>query len=115
MYRGTPDSPYGISKRVLHDYLAFYRNAHALDWTVLALGNVYGPRQDPHGEAGVVAIFLGAMLEGREPVVYGNGNQTRDFVYVRDVADAFVRAITAGSGRVYNVGTGKETSILDLW
>ena len=72
-YRGTPDSPYGISKKVLHDYLAFYRKAHGIDFTVLALANVYGPRQDPTGEAGVVAIFLGAMLTGKQPVIFGDG------------------------------------------
>ena len=114
-YRGTPESPYGISKRVLHDYLAFYKQAYGLDWTVLALGNVYGPRQDPHGEAGVVSIFLGAMLAGRQPVIYGDGTQTRDFVYAGDVADAFMRAIKKGSGTVFNIGTGTETTVLELW
>ncbi len=114
-YRGTPESPYGISKRVLHDYLEFYRKTHDLDWTVLALANVYGPRQDPFGEAGVVSIFLGAMLEGREPVIYGDGKQSRDFVYVGDVADAFARAIGEGSGTVFNIGTATETTVLELW
>jgi UDP-glucose 4-epimerase len=114
-YRGTPESPYGISKKVLHDYLAFYRAAHGLDWTVLALANVYGPRQDPLGEAGVVSIFLGAMLDGRQPVIYGDGTQTRDFVYAGDVADAFLKAIGRGSGTVFNIGTGVETSVLHLW
>jgi UDP-glucose 4-epimerase len=114
-YRGTPESPYGISKRVLHDYLAFYRQAHGLDWTVLALANVFGPRQDPFGEAGVVSIFLGAMLEGRQPVIYGDGKQTRDFVYAGDVADAFMRAVGKGSGTVFNIGTGAETTVLELW
>jgi UDP-glucose 4-epimerase len=114
-YRGTPESPYGISKRVLHDYLAFYRSAHGLDWTVLALANVYGPRQDPYGEAGVVSIFLGKMLQGDEPVVFGDGKQTRDFVYVGDVADAFSRAIERGSGTVFNIGTAEETTVLELW
>jgi UDP-glucose 4-epimerase len=114
-YRGTPESPYGISKRVLHDYLAFYKQAHGMDWTVLALANVFGPRQDPYGEAGVVSIFLGAMLEGRQPVIYGDGKQTRDFVYAGDVADAFMRAIKKGSGTVFNIGTGIETTVLELW
>jgi UDP-glucose 4-epimerase len=114
-YRGTPESPYGISKRVLHDYLAFYRRAHGLDWTVLALANVFGPRQDPFGEAGVVSIFLGAMLEGRQPVIYGDGKQTRDFVFAGDVADAFMRGIDRGSQTVFNIGTGVETSVLELW
>jgi UDP-glucose 4-epimerase len=114
-YRGTPESPYGISKRVLHDYLAFYKQAYGVNWTVLALANVYGPRQDPLGEAGVVSIFLGAMLEGREPVIYGDGSQTRDFVYAGDVADAFMRAIKKGSGAVLNIGTGVETTVRELW
>ena len=114
-YRGRPESPYGISKRVLHDYLAFYRQIHGLDWTVLALANVYGPRQDPLGEAGVVSIFLGAMLEGRAHVIYGDGKQTRDFVFVGDVADAFARALKRGSGTMFNVGTGVETSVIELW
>jgi len=114
-YRGTPESPYGISKRVLHDYLGFYRKAHGLDWTVLALANVFGPRQDPFGEAGVVSIFLGAMLEGREPVIYGDGKQTRDFVYVGDVADAFANAVDRGSATVFNIGTAEETTVLELW
>jgi UDP-glucose 4-epimerase len=114
-YQGTPDSPYGISKKVLHDYLAFYRKAHEIDYTVLALGNVYGPRQDPTGEAGVVAIFLGAMLSGRQPVIFGDGKQTRDFVHVSDVVDAFARAIDRGSGTVFNIGTALETNMLELW
>ena len=114
-YRGTPESPYGISKRVLHDYLAFYRRVHGLDWTVLALANVFGPRQDPYGEAGVVSIFLGAMLSGKEPVIYGDGMQTRDFVYVGDVADAFLRAIERGSGTLFNIGTATETTVRRLW
>lgn len=114
-YRGTPDSPYGISKKVLHDYLAFYRKAHGLDHTVLALGNVYGPRQDPTGEAGVVAIFLGLMLTGKQPVIYGDGKQTRDFVYVADVVESFVQAIRRGNGTVFNVGTAIETTVLELY
>ncbi len=114
-YRGTPDSPYGISKKVLHEYLAFYRNAHGIDFTVLALGNVYGPRQDPTGEAGVVAIFLGKMLVGGRPVIYGDGKQTRDFVHVSDVVDAFAKALKRGSATVFNVGTSIETNVLELW
>jgi UDP-glucose 4-epimerase len=114
-YRGTPDSPYGISKKVLHDYLAFYRKAHGIDFTVLALANVYGPRQDPTGEAGVVAIFLGAMLAGKQPVIFGDGKQTRDFVHVSDIVDAFARAVGRGSGTIFNIGTAVETNVLELW
>ena len=114
-YRGTPDSPYGISKKVLHDYLAFYRKAHGINFTVLALANVYGPRQDPTGEAGVVAIFLGAMLTGKQPVIFGDGKQTRDFVHVSDIVDAFARAVGRGSGTIFNIGTAVETNVLELW
>ena len=114
-YRGAPDSPYGISKKVLHDYLRFYRSAHGIDFTVLALANVYGPRQDPSGEAGVVAIFLGAMLSGRQPVIYGDGKQTRDFVHVSDIVEAFAAAVNRGSGTVFNIGTAIETTVLELW
>ncbi|MFA5889551.1 MAG: GDP-mannose 4,6-dehydratase [Actinomycetota bacterium] len=111
---GRPASPYGISKKVLGDYLNFYRAIHGMDSAVMALSNVCGPRQDPHGEAGVVAIFLKAMLQGRETTIYGDGSQTRDFVFVGDVAEAFARATTKGSG-VYNIGTGVQTSVLELW
>jgi UDP-glucose 4-epimerase len=113
-YVGTPESPYGISKRVLHDYLEFYRHTYGLESVVLALSNVCGPRQDPYGEAGVVAMFLGAMLEDKPTTIFGDGSQTRDFVYVGDVVDAFVRAMDRGAG-VYNIGTGTETSVLELW
>jgi UDP-glucose 4-epimerase len=82
---------------------------------VLALANVFGPRQDPHGEAGVVSIFLGAMLEGRDHVIFGDGKQTRDFVYVGDVADAFARAVDRGSAKVFNIGTSVETTVIELW
>jgi UDP-glucose 4-epimerase len=112
--RGRPTSPYGISKKVLHDYVAYYRATHGLDAAVLALSNVYGPRQDPHGEAGVVAIFLRAMQAVEPTVIYGDGSQTRDFVYVGDVVDAFARAMERGRG-VFNIGTGVQTSVLELW
>lgn len=109
-----PLSPYGISKRVLHDYLAFYTQLHGLDHTVLALSNVYGPRQDPHGEAGVVAIFLRALLRDEDPVIFGDGTQTRDYVYVADVVDAFMRALEPNSTGVFNIGTTTEVNVLDL-
>jgi UDP-glucose 4-epimerase len=110
-----PLSPYGVSKKVVGDYLHYYREIHGLEYTVLALANVYGPRQDPHGEAGVVAIFAGKLLEGLRPTIYGDGEQTRDFVFVDDVADAFVRATEKGGGLLMNIGTGVETSVQQLF
>jgi UDP-glucose 4-epimerase len=110
-----PLSPYGVSKKAVGDYLYFYREVHGLEFTVLALANVYGPRQDPHGEAGVVAIFAGVLLEGKQPTIFGDGTQTRDYLYVDDAVDAFVRATERGGGLLMNVGTGVETSVLDLY
>jgi UDP-glucose 4-epimerase len=109
-----PVSPYGVAKRVVTDYLHAYRELHQLEYTSLALANVYGPRQDPHGEAGVVAIFARRLLEGRPCTIFGDGEQTRDFVYVDDVVDAFVRAADRGSGLLCNIGTGVETSVNEL-
>jgi UDP-glucose 4-epimerase len=106
-----PLSPYGVSKKAACDYLAAYRELHGIEYTALALANVYGPRQDPHGEAGVVAIFAGRLLSGRPCTIFGDGNQTRDFVYVDDVVDAFARAASKGSGLLMNIGTGAETSV----
>jgi UDP-glucose 4-epimerase len=110
-----PVSPYGVAKKVVGDYLHAYRELHGLEYTALALANVYGPRQDPHGEAGVVAIFAGRLLEGSPCTIYGNGRQTRDFIYVDDVVDAFARAAERGSGLLLNIGTGKETSVNELY
>ncbi|MEO6629701.1 MAG: NAD-dependent epimerase/dehydratase family protein [Aquihabitans sp.] len=110
-----PISPYGVAKKVVGDYLAAYRELHQLEYTALALANVYGPRQDPHGEAGVVAIFAGRLLSGDDCTIFGDGEQTRDYVYVDDVVDAFVRAAEKGSGLLLNVGTGVETSVNDLY
>jgi UDP-glucose 4-epimerase len=109
-----PLSPYGVSKKATIDYLAAYRELHSLEYTALALANVYGPRQDPHGEAGVVAIFAGDIVEGRRSTIFGDGSQTRDFVYVDDVVDAFSRAARKGGGLVLNIGTGTETSVVQL-
>jgi UDP-glucose 4-epimerase len=109
-----PDAPYGQSKFAAEGYLSLYRRLHGLDTVALRLGNVYGPRQDPHGEAGVVAIFTGAQLAGRRPTVFGDGSQTRDYVYAGDVASAFVAASEYEGGGTFNVGTGKETSVLEL-
>lgn len=109
-----PDSPYGISKKIAADYFDWYERTHGLDFTLLALSNVYGPRQDPHGEAGVVSIFSEALLAGRAPTIFGDGEQTRDYVFVEDVADAFVRAADLAGGRLLNIGTGLETSVNEL-
>jgi UDP-glucose 4-epimerase len=112
---GRPVSPYGISKKVGIDYLSFYERHHGIAFTALALANVYGPRQDPHGEAGVVAIFASTMLAGRAPTIHGDGNQTRDYVFVDDVVHAFALSADHGDGRLVNVGTGLETSVNGLY
>ncbi|HUI03712.1 MAG TPA: NAD-dependent epimerase/dehydratase family protein [Acidimicrobiales bacterium] len=109
-----PLSPYGVSKKSAIDYLAAYRELHAVEFCALALANVYGPRQDPHGEAGVVAIFADRLLRGESVTIFGDGEQTRDFVYVDDVVDAFVRASARGGGLVLNIGTGTEVSVNEL-
>jgi UDP-glucose 4-epimerase len=111
----VPLSPYGVAKKVTGDYLAAYRSLHDLDYAALALANVYGPRQDPHGEAGVVAIFAGRLLDGEGCTIFGTGAQTRDFVYVDDVVDAFVRAADRGDALLANIGTGVETSVNTLY
>jgi len=110
-----PVSPYGVAKKVVGDYLHAYQELHGLEYSALALANVYGPRQDPHGEAGVVAIFAGRLLAGEPCTIFGDGHQTRDFVYVDDVVDAFARAAERGSGLVLNIGTGSETSVNELY
>ena len=109
-----PLSPYGVAKKSVMDYLVAYRQLHALEFCALALGNVYGPRQDPHGEAGVVAIFAERLLRGEPVTVFGDGEQTRDYVFVDDVVDAFVRAASRGGGLMCNIGTGTETSVNEL-
>lgn len=106
-----PSSPYAASKVCGEVYLNMFRNLYGLDCSHIAPANVYGPRQDPHGEAGVVAIFSQALLAGRPTKIFGDGTDTRDYVFVDDVVDAFVRAGgDAGSGLRFNVGTGVETS-----
>jgi UDP-glucose 4-epimerase len=111
----NPESPYGVSKKAAGDYLYYYRTIRGLEYTALAMANVYGPRQDPHGEAGVVSIFAGKVLSHERPVIFGDGSQTRDFVYVDDVVDAFVRAVDKGGGLLMNIGTGVETSVQQLF
>ena len=110
-----PESPYGASKLAAGAYLRVYESLYGIRWTELALANVYGPRQDADGEAGVVAIFAGRLLAVEPCTVYGSGAQTRDFVYVDDVVDAFVAAAQRGDGRLFNIGTGVETSVDGLY
>jgi UDP-glucose 4-epimerase len=110
-----PETPYGISKRVAEDYLRFYRRHRGLDSTILALANVYGPRQDPLGEAGVVGIFGREMLEGTRPTIFGTGEQTRDYVFIDDVANAFLAAVDRAPGQILNIASGAETSVLRIF
>ena len=110
-----PESPYGISKKIVEDYFRWYREQHGVDYTIIAPANIYGPRQDPGLEGGVVAIFTLAMLRGRRPTIFGDGSQTRDYVYVQDVCDAFHKAADAGGGQLLNVGTGVETSVTEIY
>ena len=108
-----PLAPYGVSKLAGEEYLATYNRLHGSEHTTLRYGNVFGPRQDPHGEAGVVAIFLGRLASGETPHIYGDGRQERDYVFVGDVARATLAALERPAG-VFNVGTGVATSVLEL-
>ena len=105
-----PLSPFGVSKKVALDYLAYFQRYRGLDQTALALANVYGPRQEPV-EGGVVATFAAKMLTGEAPTIHGDGNQTRDLVFIDDTVHAFVQAVDRGSGKLVNIGTGLETSV----
>jgi UDP-glucose 4-epimerase len=111
----APVSPYGAAARAVLEYLRVYRRLHALEFTALALANVYGPRQDGEAGSGVVAAFAARLLAGEPCTIYGDGEQTRDFLYIDDCVDAFVRAAERGDGLLVNVGTGVETSINDLY
>lgn len=110
-----PKSPYGVSKYAGELYLHAFQAVHGLPYVILRYANVYGPRQDPYGEAGVVAIFAQRMLSGKQPVIYGDGTQTRDFVYVSDVAQANLLALEGGASLVANIGTGQETSVNEIF
>jgi UDP-glucose 4-epimerase len=110
----APLSPYGASKAAAETYMQLFMRLHGLSTLALRMANVYGPRQDPHGEAGVVAIFTGAAREGRTATIYGDGGQTRDYVYVSDVVAAFAAAGPAPVTGVLNVSTGRETSVAEL-
>lgn len=110
-----PISPYGASKHHVEHFLYIYKVNYDLDYTVLRFPNVYGPRQDPEGEAGVIAIWTAEMLDGGEPIINGSGEQERDFVYVGEIARANVLALTRGSGEILNLGSGVGTSINDIF
>jgi len=110
-----PDSPYGVSKKIVDDYLDYFKRSAGLGYVSLGFANVYGPGQDPLGEAGVVAIFSGDLLSGRTPTIYGDGLQTRDYVFVEDVTDACWRAALQGGNRYLNIGTGNETTVVALY
>jgi UDP-glucose 4-epimerase len=110
----NPEAPYGASKHTLEHYLYIWRLLHGLDYTVLRYPNVYGPRQNPHGEAGVNAIFIGLMLHGKTPHIFGDGKQLRDYLYIDDVVEANVLALDRGSGEMVNIGTGVGTSVNDI-
>lgn len=110
----APEAPYGQSKLAGEGYLALYERLYGLSSVALRLGNVYGPRQDPLGEAGVIAIFCGRLREGARPTVYGDGRQTRDYIYVGDVVRAMLAAAESDARGAINVGTGIETDVLEL-
>ncbi|HEY7142823.1 MAG TPA: NAD-dependent epimerase/dehydratase family protein [Streptosporangiaceae bacterium] len=109
-----PESPYGIAKYCAEQYVGLYNRLHETRHSVLRLANVYGPRQDPSGEAGVVTIFCSRILAGKQPVIYGDGTQTRDYVYVGDAVRAFLAAADRGRPGTWNIGTGAEVSVLAL-
>ena len=109
-----PEAPYGQSKFAAEGYLELYRRLHGLSTISLRYGNVYGPRQDPLGEAGVIAIFCGKLLDGSKPTVFGDGLQTRDYVYVGDVVAANIAAAESEATGPFNIGTGRQTTVLDI-
>src|SRR5499427_3957005 len=109
-----PESPYGVAKYCAEQYVGLYNRLHGGCHSVLRLANVYGPRQDPAGECGVVPIFCSQVLAGQEPTIYGDGTQTRDYVYVGDAVRAFLAAGDSGRPGTWNIGTGVEVSVLDL-
>ncbi len=114
-YTPLPLSPYGVAKFSVEQYLQYYLKVFQLPFVVLRFANVYGPRQDSKGEAGVVAIFTGAMLSGKRPIIYGTGKQTRDFVFVDDVVEASLCALKGKQTGIFNIGTGKETTINEIF
>lgn len=114
-YPEQPTSPYGIAKLAVDKYLYFYHLVHKLPFISLRLANVYGPRQDPEGEAGVVAIFIDRILKNKQPIINGDGRQTRDYVYVNDVVESAMLALKRNQIGYYNIGTAEETSVNQLF
>lgn len=110
-----PLSPYGITKLATEKYLFYYKAVYGVDSVVLRYANVYGPRQNPHGEAGVVAIFCSKLIKGEQPIINGDGKQTRDYVYVGDVVKANVLALQYQGTETFNIGTGRETDVNTLF
>ena len=110
----APEAPYGLSKFCAESYCALFNRLHGLSTVALRFGNVYGPRQDPLGEAGVIAIFCGRVLDGGKPVVFGDGLQTRDYVHVHDIVSANLLAAESDAGGAFNIGRGEEISVIDL-
>ena len=113
-YADEPESPYGVAKKRLNELIKIMTNNSNLKYSILNLSNVYGPRQDPHGEAGVVSIFANKYLNNEEPIIYGDGEQTRDYVYVKDVVSALIKASKIDKNHFLNIGTGVETSVNNL-
>ena len=110
----APEAPYGLSKFCAEHYCALFTRLHGLSTVSLRYGNVYGPRQDPLGEAGVIAIFCGKLLDGGTPTIFGDGEQTRDYVFVADVVEANLRAAESDATGPINIGRGVQTSVLDI-
>lgn len=110
-----PLCPYAIDKLTFENYLYMYGVVYGLNYTVLRYANVYGPRQDPHGEAGVIAIFTQKMLDGIQPIIFGDGKATRDYIYVEDIVDANMIAWENGDRQIFNIGTGIETDVNEIF
>lgn len=113
--KANPQSPYGLHKYAAEKCIELFNRLKGIDYTILRYSNVYGPRQDPLGEAGVISIFINRMLQNQAPEIFGDGNHTRDFVYVKDVARANLMALSPEKNGIYNVGSGKETSINEIF
>ena len=113
-YADEPESPYGVAKKRLNELIKIMLKNSSMKYSILNLSNVYGPRQDPHGEAGVVSIFANKYLKNEEPTIYGDGEQTRDYIYVKDVVSALIKASMIEENQFLNIGTGIETSVNDL-